>query len=171
MRISVEVANSFVSLIGDHVGNLVRLNQKKLTVVLEYVNRSSRLVSVARRKEIFFQQYRVTVVVISVILASISLTTIADAEQSLKETVVTATRIPVIAEQIGSPVSVIDQTDINRMQYRSLADALRHVPGLHSVPIGGSGHQTSLFVRGSASNHVLVLVDGANSASGTNPGR
>lgn len=74
--------------------------------------------------------------------------------------VVTATRLPTPPERTGHSISVITADDIRRRQYRSLAAALQDVPGLHVSPSGGRGAQTSVFVRGAESDHVLVLVDG-----------
>lgn len=78
----------------------------------------------------------------------------------LDETVVTATRIDRPAKEIGSPISVIDSALIDTRQFDSLSEAISTSPGLHGVSIGGKGHQTSYFVRGSNSNHSMVLIDG-----------
>ena len=41
-----------------------------------------------------------------------------------------------------------------------MPDALSTVPGLNVVQTGGPGGQTSVFMRGTNSNHVKVLIDG-----------
>src|SRR6185369_11397724 len=46
-----------------------------------------------------------------------------------------------------------------------LLELLRLQPGVDVVRTGGAGQQTSVFLRGSNSNHVLVLVDGVRVAS------
>jgi vitamin B12 transporter len=74
--------------------------------------------------------------------------------------VVTATRIPSLADTIPAGVTVIDSATIAERGYVTLADALSAVPGLHIVQTGGPGSQTSLFIRGTNSNQVLVLRDG-----------
>lgn len=76
------------------------------------------------------------------------------------EVVVTANRLPTPLEQVASTVSVITAADIERHQFRSLPDALDAVPGLNVVRSGPAGTATSVFVRGSESNHTLVLLDG-----------
>jgi vitamin B12 transporter len=76
------------------------------------------------------------------------------------EVVVTATRLPTPLEQVASTVSVITAADIERHQYRTLPDALDAVPGLNVVRTGQAGSATSVFVRGTESNHTLVLLDG-----------
>lgn len=80
--------------------------------------------------------------------------------ENLEQMVVTATRTPTPINNIGSSVSVITAADIQTRQYQTLADALKHVPGLRVVETGGRGSQTSVFARGTNSNHTLVMVDG-----------
>jgi vitamin B12 transporter len=79
---------------------------------------------------------------------------------ALPERVVTATRVPTLAEQIPAGVTVIDRQTIETRGYTTLADALETVPGLHIVQSGGPGGNASVFIRGTDSNHVLVLRDG-----------
>jgi len=78
----------------------------------------------------------------------------------LPETVVTATRLPTPLEQVASTVTVITADEIARNQYRTLPEALRRVPGLNVVQSGPTGAVTSVFMRGTESNHTLVLIDG-----------
>lgn len=60
-----------------------------------------------------------------------------------------------------APVEVITKADIERRQPRSLVDLLETLPGMQfGSQNGGIGQQTSLFVRGTNSNHVLVLLNG-----------
>ena len=92
------------------------------------------------------------------------------ARPELPETVVTATRIPTPTERLPAAVTVITRQDIEERGYQTLAEALRTVPGLRLVQEGGPGQRTSAFLRGSNSNHVLVLLDGVpvNDASEPN---
>ena len=46
------------------------------------------------------------------------------------------------------------------MQFIDLSEAISHIPGLNKVSIGNTGHQTSIFIRGTNSNHSLTLIDG-----------
>lgn len=78
----------------------------------------------------------------------------------LPETVVTATRLPTPLEQVASSVTVITADEIARHHYRTLPEALRLVPGLNVVQSGPTGAVTSVFTRGTESNHTLVLIDG-----------
>ncbi|HVZ10514.1 TonB-dependent receptor plug domain-containing protein [Rhodopila sp.] len=78
----------------------------------------------------------------------------------LPEQVVTATRVPSLPVDIPAGVSVITRADIEAKGYNSLAEALSDLPGVHVSPSGGLGGQASVFIRGTNSNHVLVLRDG-----------
>ncbi len=89
--------------------------------------------------------------------------------QTLPDTVVSATAFPTPSEQIGSSVSVITSEQIERDQLRTVPDALRTVPGLNVVSNGAVGTQTSIFIRGTNSNHVKVLIDGIDVSDPSNP--
>jgi len=78
--------------------------------------------------------------------------------------VVSATRLPTQVAEIASSVTVITAGDIEARQDRSLADVLREVPGLSITQTGGAGGQTSLFMRGTNSNHTKLLLDGIDIA-------
>ncbi len=98
------------------------------------------------------------------------LSTTALAQPTLPETIVTATRIPTDAERVPAAITVLTRADIEERGYQSLAEALATVPGLNMVQGGGLGQQASVFIRGTASRHVLVLLDGVpvNDASEPN---
>ncbi|MFM7414996.1 MAG: TonB-dependent receptor, partial [Alphaproteobacteria bacterium] len=88
---------------------------------------------------------------------------------SIPETVVTATRIPTPQERLPAATTVIDRQIIEERGYVTLADALVSVPGFNIVPTGGIGQQTSGFMRGTNSNHVLVLRDGVPMNDASDP--
>lgn len=81
-------------------------------------------------------------------------------ERRPDDLVITVTRLPTPAEQVGSSVTVIDEATIEERQRRTLDEALEDVPGLNIVRSGGVGEATSLFIRGANSNHTKVLIDG-----------
>jgi len=83
--------------------------------------------------------------------------------------VVSATRLAMPAAEVGSSVSVITAADIALRQQQSLADVLRDVPGLNIAQSGGAGAQTSIFLRGTNSNHTKVLLDGIDIGDASNP--
>src|ERR1700716_376863 len=79
----------------------------------------------------------------------------------------TATETPI--NQIASSVTVITAKDIERDQRRTVPDALATVPGLNVVQTGGPGGLTSIFTRGTNSNHTKVLIDGIDVSDPSNP--
>ncbi len=88
----------------------------------------------------------------------------------LPDRVVTATRVPTLADQIPAGVTVIDRATIEQRGYTTLVDALQAVPGLRVVQSGGLGGNASAFIRGTNSNHVLVLRDGLPVNDPSDPG-
>ena len=83
--------------------------------------------------------------------------------------VVTATRTPTPEAQVASSITVVTAADIAAKQAQTLPDALQDVPGLNVVQSGGPGEQTSIFMRGTDSNHVKVLVDGIDVGDPSSP--
>jgi len=87
----------------------------------------------------------------------------------IETVVVTATRIPTPEAQVASSITVITAKDIAAKQDQTLPQALQDVPGLNVVQEGGPGEQTSVFMRGTDSNHVKVLVDGIDVGDPSSP--
>jgi vitamin B12 transporter len=85
----------------------------------------------------------------------------------LDQVVVTATRTAITVDQSLAPVEVIDREQIRRSQATSLPELLRGRAGINLGNQGGAGKLTTLFLRGSESDHVLVLVDGVRIGSST----
>ncbi|MES1929191.1 TonB-dependent vitamin B12 receptor [Salinisphaera dokdonensis CL-ES53] len=83
-----------------------------------------------------------------------------DAADGLDDIVVTATRTPQRESATLAPTTVITREDIERLQPRTTYDLLRRSPGVSVANQGGQGKLTSIFMRGTESDHVLVLVDG-----------
>ena len=83
---------------------------------------------------------------------------------------VTATRVPTQVQNLAAGVTVIDRKTIEERGYVTLVDALGAVPGVRVVQSGGPGAQTSVFIRGTNSNHVLVLRDGIPINDPSDPG-
>lgn len=89
---------------------------------------------------------------------------------ALGEVVVTATRVPTLAERVPAGVSVVDRATIEARGYTTLTEALGAIPGLRVVQSGPQGQVASVFVRGTNSNHVLVLRDGLQVNDPSDPG-
>ena len=89
----------------------------------------------------------------------------ADADDTI---IVTATRSAQALDQALARTSVITRSEIELSQAPDLLELLRQQAGVDVTRTGGPGGQTSLFMRGSNSNHVLVLIDGVRvAAAGT----
>jgi len=85
---------------------------------------------------------------------------LAAAPLDLEQQVVTATRTAQTAQQSLAAVTVLDRERIERSQAASLPELLKQVPGVSLANNGGPGKSTALFMRGTESDHVLVMIDG-----------
>lgn len=110
---------------------------------------------------------------LSLLLASTALSQAQTAPEPIKldELVVSATGTPTPAREVASSVTVITAKEIETQQRRTLSQALATVPGLSMTQIGGPGAQASLFMRGTNSNHVKVLIDGVVANDPSSPNR
>ena len=87
--------------------------------------------------------------------------------EELEPIIVTATRTARTADETLASVTVITRAEIERRQVTSVQEVLRGVPGLNLANNGGLGKATSVFLRGTESDHVLVLIDGIRTGSAT----
>ena len=82
--------------------------------------------------------------------------------------VVTATRMPTRYNQLISDVSVVDQEQIRDYGPQApISDILANEPSITIRSSGGMGTDTSVRVRGTASNQTILLVDGLRINSAT----
>jgi vitamin B12 transporter len=88
---------------------------------------------------------------------------------SVGPVVVTAIRLPTPLTEVASSITLVTAEDIARKQAPTLPDVLKDVPGLNLVQTGGAGGATSVFLRGTNSNHVKVLVDGIDMSDPSTP--
>ncbi len=88
-------------------------------------------------------------------------------EVNLDEVVVTATRIEQPLKQTLSSTTVITQDDIKNSQAVDVPSLLKNFAGIEFYQSGGIGKQGSIFMRGTNSSHVLVLLDGVRINSAT----
>ncbi|PFG58809.1 vitamin B12 transporter [Vibrio sp. ES.051] len=81
-------------------------------------------------------------------------------ETSIDETiVVTANRFEQAESHTLAELEVITRQDLDRIQAKTLPDVFRRLTGIQVSQNGGRGQLASLFVRGTSSDQVLVLVD------------
>lgn len=79
--------------------------------------------------------------------------------------VVTANRFQQPRSAVLAPVTIVTRQDIERWQSTSVNDVLRRLPGVDIAQSGGAGQNSSIFIRGTNSSHVLVLIDGVRPIS------
>lgn len=84
----------------------------------------------------------------------------ATADKDVPRIVISPTRTPTPINQIASSVTVIDAAQIEREHKLTVTDVLREVPGVTVASSGGVGQTARIFLRGTNSNHVLVVIDG-----------
>lgn len=88
----------------------------------------------------------------------------------LDDVIVTASRTPQTQDAALAAVTVITREDIERRAPLSLPELLRGQPGLAIASNGGPGKVASTFLRGTDSDHAVVLVDGVRIGSVTSGG-
>jgi len=108
--------------------------------------------------------YRMAAAIVSCFVISAALA----AENAPGETIiVTATRTEIPLSDAIVPVTVITREDIELSLATDLAELLRFQAGIDIGRTGGPGQSTSIFMRGTESNHTLVLMDGVRMNPGT----
>jgi vitamin B12 transporter len=107
------------------------------------------------------------VVLFLVLLPSFSRAAEPTPVESLPPMVVTATRTEVPLNQLTTSLTVITNEEIRERQAELVSEVLRDVAGVNVVQTGSMGTATSVFIRGSASNQVLVMIDGVEINSTT----
>ena len=110
----------------------------------------------------------------SALLASVLVAPVAHAqepngdEKELEEIVVTATRVPTPLADTLSTTQIITAEEIERTKPKDLGDLLRRKSGIGFRDSGGRGSNGGLFVRGTATNQTVILIDGIRTSSATN---
>ncbi|MCI0510480.1 vitamin B12 transporter [Chromohalobacter marismortui] len=94
----------------------------------------------------------------------------AQGDQRLSDLQVTANRLPQSQSDVMASTTVIDRADIERSQAGSIIDLLQGRAGIEIAQNGPLGTLSSLFMRGTESDHSLVLVDGVRINSATSGG-
>lgn len=103
----------------------------------------------------------------SLIGLSISSPVFAAETINLNDVVVTATRTPQQREALIADATVIDAQEIERGGQTTLVELLQQQPGIEITNNGGAGKASGIFMRGTNSGHVVVLIDGVRVQSAT----
>ena len=101
------------------------------------------------------------------LLASVLLAGAALSGAQAQTVVITGTREPLAPERLAADVAVINSDTLRNTTADSLADLLRREAGVQLSRNGGPGQSTGLFIRGTASQQSVVLVDGVRVGSAT----
>lgn len=83
--------------------------------------------------------------------------------------VITSNRFPTPIEKDASSVTIITEEEIEKNSTVMVSELLKQVAGIDVVRSGGLGTQTSVFMRGTNSNHTLVLIDGVEMNNPSSP--
>ncbi|MFN0316450.1 MAG: TonB-dependent receptor plug domain-containing protein [Burkholderiales bacterium] len=98
--------------------------------------------------------------VFSLLLSTHSLAQDATPEVEAPAVEVSAFRVPTLVTEAAQGVSVVTSREIQERNPASVAQVLQMVPGVQVDRMGGAGGLSSIYIRGSDPEHVLVLVDG-----------
>lgn len=88
----------------------------------------------------------------------------------LRENMVTATRSAQAIGDVVADVTIIDKDVIDRAGAVGIVDVLARVPGIEITRNGGTGSNSSLFIRGGETRQTAVLINGIRIDSQTTSG-
>ena len=92
------------------------------------------------------------------------------ATATLKDVVVTASRVATPITDVIADVSIIDRDRLDQAGQSSLRDLLGQQPGVQFTSNGSYRSSTGIFLRGASSSQTLVLIDGLRVGSATSGG-
>jgi vitamin B12 transporter len=93
-----------------------------------------------------------------------------EAQVSVEEIVVTATRSPQPLYRVGSSITVIGKEAIEASQAVVVSDLLTQTPGVSFSRNGGVGGTTAIRIRGAETDQTTVLIDGVKLNDPSSPG-
>ena len=108
-----------------------------------------------------------TIMLIVACISVLPSTVVADEIEAKDTIVVTATRNQISIDDSTVPITVIDRQQIEQSLATDLSELLRFEAGIDIGRNGGPGQVTSVFMRGTESNHTLLLIDGVRVNPGT----
>src|SRR5260370_14309147 len=87
-------------------------------------------------------------------------------EQKLNPIVVTATKSEQRVDEIGTTVSVVDNSQVEAQKIDRVETVLRQVPGVQVTQSGSPGSVTDVSIRGASAAQTLILVEGGEGNGG-----
>lgn len=103
----------------------------------------------------------------AILVALASTLTVPAIAEEQSPIIVTATRTAQTTDDSLASVTVITAKQIEQQQPNDLLDLLTSLSGIDMTNNGGMGKATSMFMRGTNSSHVLVMIDGIKIGSAT----
>ena len=86
---------------------------------------------------------------------------------AIDEVIITGTRTQLSTDKLAASTTVIDRDEIADLQVKDLPELLQGLAGVDVTISGGYGKVTDVRMRGTESDHLLVLVDGVRLGSAT----
>src|SRR5271168_675843 len=86
--------------------------------------------------------------------------------QKLNPIVVTATKIEQPISEIGTTITVVEDSQIEAQKIDQVSDVLHQVPGVQVTQTGSPGTETDVSIRGASASQTLVLLDGVEVNTG-----
>jgi len=90
----------------------------------------------------------------------ITVNVFADTELKTSDVFVTATRTPISKNNVIADTTTITEEEIERAGSSSLVELLQRQPGIEMTNNGGAGKLSTISLRGTSSNHTVILLDG-----------
>ena len=105
----------------------------------------------------------------TILAAACCYSSLAAAQQTttLNNVLVTASRTAQTVDETLASVTLITRKDIERSQAITVADILQKTPGVIITNNGGIGKGSSIYLRGTSTKDLLILVDGIRVGSAT----
>ena len=98
-------------------------------------------------------------IIASLIGLAIQSSLFAAEDLNLESVVITATRTPQFIKALIADVSVIEADEIKRSGQTTLIELLQRQAGIEITSNGGAGTTSGIFIRGTNTNHVVVVID------------
>jgi vitamin B12 transporter len=92
---------------------------------------------------------------------------VAQQTTTLNKVLVTASRTAQSVDETLASVTLITRKDIERSQAITVADILQKTPGVVITNSGGIGKASSVYLRGTSTKDLLILIDGIRIGSAT----
>ena len=95
-----------------------------------------------------------------IILSCLIILSISSEEEKVEEIISIGSKIPQEKIETNSTIDIVDKKDLERLGPKDFISILSNYLGIDTSSNGGLGQYSSLFLRGSNSNHTLVKVNG-----------